>query len=419
MNTTVPAFTPIVTIFVRHSSDCKYAGDEFTRRCKCRKHLRWTQNGKQHRRQAGTRSWDEAERVKRSLEDQLAGRTPSDTATNGARFLGDAVTLFIKDKKVQGVTDGVIKKYTLEMARLRDYCEQQRVYTIQAVTRELLTEFCGTWKTLYPSSTTRSKVRERLRSFLRYSYEAKWLDRIPALPKIKVDEVPTMPLTADEYKRLLDALHVANPRRWDGKISTHGLTATTHTRIRALIQLMRWSGLSIRDAATLKTSQLKHDAEKEIYRVITKRQKTGTDVSVPIPQEVAEELLAVAATNSNPKFFFWTGDGSGETIAKTWTNRYIRPAFEAANIPMDGHMVSHRLRDTFAVDLLEKGIPLGEVSKLLGHDSIKTTEKHYAKWVKGRQDRLDNLVIGTWSNGPGKGTAPAKVTRPAKQSQDA
>jgi integrase/recombinase XerD len=48
------------------------------------------------------------------------------------------------------------------------------------------------------------------------------------------------------------------------------------------------------------------------------------------------------------------------------------------------------------VDLLEKGVPLEEVSKLLGHESIKTTERHYAKWVKGRQDRLDSLVVATW-----------------------
>ena len=59
-------------------------------------------------------------------------------------------------------------------------------------------------------------------------------------------------------------------------------------------------------------------------------------------------------------------------------------------------MMSHRLRDTFACDLLENGVPLEEVSKLLGHQSIKTTEKHYAKWVKGRQVRLDALVSATW-----------------------
>jgi site-specific recombinase XerD len=55
-----------------------------------------------------------------------------------------------------------------------------------------------------------------------------------------------------------------------------------------------------------------------------------------------------------------------------------------------------KLRDTFGVDLLEKGVPLEEVSKLLGHESIKTTERSYAKWVKGRQDPLNSLVTATW-----------------------
>ena len=59
-------------------------------------------------------------------------------------------------------------------------------------------------------------------------------------------------------------------------------------------------------------------------------------------------------------------------------------------------MLSHRLRDTFAVDLLQKGIPMEEVSKLLGHESIKATERSYAKWVKERQDRLDALVTDSW-----------------------
>jgi len=72
--------------------------------------------------------------------------------------------------------------------------------------------------------------------------------------------------------------------------------------------------------------------------------------------------------------------------------------FAEAKIKKAGHMMSHRLRDTFAVDLLEKGVPLEEVSKLLGHESIKTTERSYAKWMKGRQDRLDSLVTESWDH---------------------
>jgi integrase/recombinase XerD len=275
---------------------------------------------------------------------------------------------------VQGLSASVIGKYTRELLRLREYCARQGVYTVQGVTRELLTGFCGTWEEAYPPPSTRSKVRERCRSFLRYCYQAQWLDRTPELPKVKVDAAPTLPLSADEYTRLLDA--AANPR------------------VRALFQLMRWSGLAIQDALTLERCEILHDEATGVHCIVTNRQKTGTHVSVPIPPAVAKELLAV--TNDNPKYIFWSGEGEEESITKNWAKYYVALAFKAARIE-GSFMMSHRLRDTFAVELLQRGVPMEEVSKLLGHTSIRTTEKHYAKWVKGRQDRLDKLVIGTWA----------------------
>ena len=67
---------PLITIFVRHSKECKYVGDEFCKRCKCKKHLRWSMNGKQFRKKTGARSWAGAEDKKRELEAQLMGRDP-------------------------------------------------------------------------------------------------------------------------------------------------------------------------------------------------------------------------------------------------------------------------------------------------------------------------------------------------------
>lgn len=380
--------SPVITIFVRHNEDCKYAGDEFSKRCQCRKHFRWTHGGKQQRRGAGTRSWAEAEDLKRNLEDQLSGRVVEKPVP--VQTVAGAIEVYLRGKKIEGIVAATLCKYVLELDRLRRYCDGQNVYTVAGLTFEFLTGYAATWEPIYPSSLTRSKVRERLRTFLRFCYNAQYLPRVPAVPKIKVDEIPTMPLAAEEYDRLLDALHVVNPRRWDGKISTQGLTAKTHARIRALIQLMRWSGLAIQDAATIHASAIINKDGR--YRVETSRQKTGVHVSVIIPNAVALEVLALVE-NGYP---FWSGKGKPDTISKTWANRYIRPAFEAAGIPSDGHMVSHRLRDTFAVHLLEKGVPLEDVSKALGHESIKTTEKSYAKWVKGRQNRLDDLIAGSW-----------------------
>lgn len=394
--------TPLITIFVRHSADCRYRGDEFSKRCQCRKHFRWSQNGKQYRRKAGTRSWTEAEDAKRRLEDELAGRIPS--KPSDGKLFQDAIDVFLTDKRVQGITPGVIAKYTLQLGRLRDYCDGKGVRTVQGITRELLTGFCETWEEQYPSSITRAKNREKLRSFLRYCYEAQWLERVPAVPKFKMEEPETQPLKPGEYERLLAAIRSAvsngDPRRKternNGRRSPDQ-EERVYTVARAFIQCMRWSGLAIRDAVTLPASALEYDRENDLHRITTKRAKTGTPVSIPIPHAVAEELLEARKLNDNQEYFFWSGKGNPQSATSNWGQRYIAPIFKAAGIVSDGNMLSHRLRDTFAVDLLEKGVPMEEVSRLLGHTSIRTTEKHYAKWSKGRQNRLDLLVRDTWS----------------------
>jgi integrase/recombinase XerD len=74
--------------------------------------------------------------------------------------------------------------------------------------------------------------------------------------------------------------------------------------------------------------------------------------------------------------------------------RSLRTLFRLAGVP-DGH--AHRFRDTFAVELLLAGVPLERVSVLLGHQSVKVTEKHYTPWVKARQEQLESDVRRTWN----------------------
>lgn len=378
----------VITIFVRHAAGCKYAGDEFTKRCSCWKHLRWTQNGKQHRQAAGTKSWAEAENVKRDLGDKLAGRVVAPVAEpEPVRDIASCVSVFLQDKQVQGVTDGVVQKYENFLGRLQTYCAARGVNAVTGITREVITGFMGLWPEWYPSTITRAKTRERLRSFLRYCYEAQWLDRVPPVPAIKIEEPETQPLTPKEYAALLDAVYVAIDSTRDG--------VALQVKVLTFLETMRWTGLAILDTLTLRRSALTKDKASKVYRVTTKRQKTGTPVSIPLPPRVAEALLALPPGGD---YFFWSGKGKPQSARSNWGQRYISPVFNAAGIKGDNNMVSHRLRDTFAVDLLEKGVPMEEVSRLLGHTSIRTTERSYAKWSKGRQDRVDALVSGTWAD---------------------
>jgi len=377
--------TPSITIFVRHGlvngKPCKDSANEFSRRCPCRKHFRWTQDGVQYRRQAGTRSWQEAETAKRQLEDQLSGRAIPAKAETHARTLSDCIRVFLQDREVQGVTPGVLGQYRLDLSRLQTYCEREGVFMAEYITREILTGYCATWGSDPKTSNTRYARRTRLKTFFLFCVDAAFIPRVPSLPRITVDVPPTQPLTPEEYERLLAAVPLVLRRPREA------------ARGRALLQLMRYSGLAIRDAVTLERAEIKQD-ESGLYRVVTARQKTGTHVSVPLPPAVAEEVLAVESPN--PKYVFWSGKGDPGFFASMWTADKVTPVFTAAKIEDKCTMKSHRLRDTFAVELLKKGVPLEEVSKALGHSSIRTTERHYAAWIQGRQDRLDQLVTGTW-----------------------
>jgi integrase len=113
--------------------------------------------------------------------------------------------------------------------------------------------------------------------------------------------------------------------------------------------------------------------------------KTKQPVWIPLPAIVLDALKEI---DHGRRYYFWTGNGKNRHAPTEWQDR-LKKLFVIAGIP-DGH--SHRFRDTFAVSLLEKGVDLKNVSVLLGHTSIKTTEKHYAPWVLSRQVALEAAV---------------------------
>ncbi len=374
---------PSISIFVRHAASCKYKDDENWRRCTCRKHLRWSQDGKQYRRSAATRSWEAAETERRKLEEQFeAGAKPTVVSDGGRKTIERAVELFLLEKRNEGVNGGVLKKYERELERLKAFSEARSKFFPADIDKELLTEYRATWDALYPSSATRQQVQARVRRFLRFCHEAGWVERLPKLSAIKVDEPPTMPLSQEQYTTLLATVPTI-------------LNGVKSQRVHALIQLMRHSALAIRDAVTLERGELVQDAKKKIYRVATARQKTGTPVSVPLPADVAKEILTVV--NGSPRYVFWNGNGLEQSAVTNWQHD-LRALFRAT-FGKDTHFTPHCLRDTAAVEWLSAGIPLEQVSKLLGHTSVKTTEKSYAPWVTAPQDRLDSLVVATWRDG--------------------
>jgi integrase len=183
-----------------------------------------------------------------------------------------------------------------------------------------------------------------------------------------VTQSPTLPFTEEEIQRLLDAL----PKfRGDGE------------RLRAMIGLLQFAGLRIGDAVSLKRDRVKRG------KLFLYTAKTGTPVWCPLPPDVVTALEELPGD----KYFFWSGNGKLKSALEDWRRSLLALAVHAK---VDNPHI-HRFRDSFAVALLEKGVSLETVSVLLGHSSLKITERHYKPWVKKLQTKLEEEVTKLWA----------------------
>jgi integrase len=370
-------------VYTRHKPQCDHRDNIRYRRCRCPKWIDGYLRGKRVRHSAGTRSWESAERKVRHTEDAADPTKPKPPA---APTVADAVEAFLGDEQARNLSKQTTKQSeTLLCRQLLSWAKHCGIVDLHELTTSELMKFRATWKN---NGLTTNRKHSRLVSFFAFSIRSGWLNENPAL-KLKramVKSTPTDWFPKPEMERILDATYAYG--EWRGGRDFQSRAA----RLRALILLMRWSGLSIEDAVTLERERLSKDGKLLLYRA-----KTGVPVYVPIPPDVAELLRILP--NSNRRYFFWSGNGDPQTACKAW-RRSLARVFKTANIRKpDGtrkRCHPHMFRDTFAVELLNRGVPLDRVSLLLGHRSVKVTEKHYAPFVKERQQQLENYARLGW-----------------------
>lgn len=338
----------------------------------CRKWLNIV--GQNKRISAGTRSWEQAERNARELAFGDPNKPPV-----GEQLVNHATRAFIEDKAQQSLSKNWQRKLTSELEDLARWCDGHVMLRLSDITLHRLEQYRKTW---VGSPITRRKRQERLRSFFLYCLRHKWVSENPAalLSTIKVSHPPTLPLTREQFASVMEAAEKYNPRASDKN--------WRRQRAISMLLLLRWSGMRIGDAARLERVKL----TKAGSLLLPYTQKTGMGVYIPLPPHVVI-LLRGLPNPANTRYFFWNGNTAIESPTMRWWNT-LKTIFKAAGIP-EAH--PHMLRHTFAVEMLLAGVPLEQVSVLLGHASVKITEKHYAPWVRARQEQLEQSVQKAWT----------------------
>jgi integrase len=419
----------LLSVFTRHTASCKFSRDRACRRCNCPKWVGGQVNGYYFRQSAKTRQWAEAEEVRLKLEEALVkGQPPfgtaaaADSATPipnpadpppaaraeapGPRApkprpmvtVAQAVDAYLADAVSRSVESSTLKK--LETIFRKQFVAWTRIEGIEYLDEldlDLLLNFRNTWE---DGPLAKQKKQSRVIGFFWACVRRRYLTENPAvgLGKIKVVQIPTDYFPPDEFERIIAATYIRRGDRGGGDVKAN------QARLRTMTLLMRWSGLRIRDAVTLERHRLNGDS------LLLYQAKTGTPVYVPIPPQVVEALENIPpGPKPNPRYFFWSGNGDPKSAVADWQRSYRR-LFKSADIrTADGERKRchpHMFRDTFAVEMLLAGVPIDQVSLLLGHASVKITEKSYSPFVKARQVQLQESVRNAWKLGQPAGRGP-------------
>ena len=186
----------------------------------------------------------------------------------------------------------------------------------------------------------------KLKTILIYAIREGYISTNPITFKFHKDKVDKEPLTIEEVRL----------------IRTKELGSRRIENIRDLFILQCYTGLAFRDMSSLSEKDIKIDKDGKEW-IVKQRIKTGVSAFIPILPVVKEILVKYnyhLPTLTNQKY-----------------NSYLKEIQDICGIKKTLH--SHLARHTCGTLLLNAGVDMLTVSKVLGHSSTKTTEAVYAK----------------------------------------
>ena len=367
----------MLTIYRRHLKSCEHRSQGRSyRRCKCPIWVDGLISTLEIRKSMGTRDWDKAQKQVRAWE---AEQTIEQEDCASPVTVKNACEAFMADAEARNLGEETLRKYRSLFRQLQSFADREGIQYVQDLDFSALTRFRTSWS---DHNLSALKKLERLRSFFRFALENEWVKSNYAkkLQPPKVSRPPTMPFDGHEMVAILGACG-----EWGKKYQGTTRAGENFCRMRSLVLLLRYSALRIQDAVTLGRDRIVNG------KLFLYTAKTGTPVYLPLPDFVVEALNRAPVSS---KYFFWTGTSKPESTAKNW-QKNLRSLLRIAGI-VGGH--AHRFRDTLAVDMLLAGIPIERVSVILGHSSVKVTEKYYAPWVRARQTQVEDDIKRYWES---------------------
>lgn len=258
-------------------------------------------------------------------------------------------------KKLVGVTKSAAtyQKYEVARKHLTDFI-QSRYHVSDIAIRELTPSFIFDYELYLLTAgkcgrNTAAKFLQFLKRLVTMAHDNGIIQRdVFSNFRIRTEQVDRGYLTEEEIKVILQKEMVSERLE----------------HVRDLFIFSCFTGLAYIDVAGLTQKNIRESFDGNLW-IMTKRQKTGVNVNVPlldIPKMILEKYRGKL---DNGKIL--------PVISNQKLNTYLKEIADICGIKKN--LTFHLARHTFATTTtLAKGVPIETVSKMLGHTNITTTQ---------------------------------------------
>lgn len=261
----------------------------------------------------------------------------------------EMIHLFISAKKIEGCSDKTLKYYSNTLTNMLNTI-QKSVCLIE--TNDLRCYLSDYQKKNQTGKVTLDNIRRIMSSFFAWLEDEDYIIKSPVrrIRKVKTTQIVKETFSDEHLEKLRDQCR--------------------HCRDLAIVDLLISTGIRVGELVKLNRSDLNlNERECVVLGKGDKERKVYYDAKAKIHLQHYLE----SRTDTNPALFVAL-QAPWNRLSISGVERFLTKLGLQSQV---GHVHPHKFRRTMATMAIEKGMPIEQVQKLLGHTKIDTT-LHYA-----------------------------------------
>jgi hypothetical protein len=288
---------------------------------------------------------NQSQKLQRVLTSRLTSQTKSVSSVSNSNYLA----MFLNAKKIEGCSERTLSYYKTTVEKLLDRITDP----IRKVTTDDIREYLASYQGLNDcSKTTIDNIRRNISSFFTWLEEEDYIIKSPMrrIHKIKTTKTVKEVISDEEIEKMRDKCK--------------------NLRDLAIIDLLYSTGIRIGELVRLNIDDIDFE-EREciVFGKGDKERRVYFDAKTKI--HLTDYINS--RFDTNPALFV-TLDAPYDRLQISGVEIRLRHLGRKLGI---NKVHPHKFRRTMATRAIDKGMPIEQVQKLLGHSQIDTT-MHYA-----------------------------------------